>query len=147
MITGKNTMVKNSLHHDDVWIIFEDASICETFSDFAHKTGVKNNPPKQLYRTGIGEYLRMFYYKDGSINRLIKVKKRNIVLWTFIIAMGQACFSKILILEYTFYQILINLVENNGKVTDEFPAYDENDYSDDKFIDICDTAHRRRHQS
>ncbi|OAF72098.1 hypothetical protein A3Q56_00142 [Intoshia linei] len=31
-----------------------------------------------------------------------------------------------LILEHTFYQIVINLVENNGKVTDEFPAYDEN---------------------
>ncbi|OAF71271.1 hypothetical protein A3Q56_00944 [Intoshia linei] len=49
--------------------------------------------------------------------------------------MRQTCFSKILILEHTFYQIVINLVENNGKVTDEFPAYDENDYSDDEFID------------
>ncbi|OAF71550.1 hypothetical protein A3Q56_00658 [Intoshia linei] len=34
-----------------------------------------------------------------------------------------------------FYQIVINLVENDGKVTDEFPAYDETDYSDDEFID------------
>ncbi|OAF68979.1 hypothetical protein A3Q56_03250 [Intoshia linei] len=62
---------------------------------------------------------------------IYKVKKRNIVLLTLIIA----CFSKILILEHTFYQIVINLVENNGKVTDKFPAYDENDYSDDEFID------------
>ncbi|OAF69787.1 hypothetical protein A3Q56_02467 [Intoshia linei] len=37
--------------------------------------------------------------------------------------------------EHTFYQIVINLVENNGNVTDEFRAYDENDYSDDEFID------------
>ncbi|OAF64507.1 hypothetical protein A3Q56_07782 [Intoshia linei] len=47
----------------------------------------------------------------------------------------QACFSKILILKHTFYPIVINLVENNGKVADEFPAYDENDYRDDVFID------------
>ncbi|OAF66894.1 hypothetical protein A3Q56_05377 [Intoshia linei] len=37
--------------------------------------------------------------------------KRNIVLWTFIIAIREACFSKILILEHTFYQIVINLDE------------------------------------
>ncbi|OAF65831.1 hypothetical protein A3Q56_06400 [Intoshia linei] len=64
-----------------------------------------------------------------------EVKKRNIVLLTLIIAMRQACFSKILMLEHTFYQIVINLVENNGNVTNEFRAYDENDYSDDEFID------------
>ncbi|OAF68114.1 hypothetical protein A3Q56_04162 [Intoshia linei] len=37
--------------------------------------------------------------------------------------------------KHRFYQIVINLVENNGKVTDEFSAYDENDYSDDEFKD------------
>ncbi|OAF68415.1 hypothetical protein A3Q56_03848, partial [Intoshia linei] len=36
---------------------------------------------------------------------------------------------------HTFYQIVINLVENNENVTDEFSAYDENDYSDNEFID------------
>ncbi|OAF64155.1 hypothetical protein A3Q56_08144 [Intoshia linei] len=30
---------------------------------------------------------------------------------------------------------IIYLVENNAKVTDEFPAYDENDYNNDEFID------------
>ncbi|OAF70738.1 hypothetical protein A3Q56_01395 [Intoshia linei] len=50
--------------------------------------------------------------------------------------------------EHTFYQIVIYLVENNAKITDEFPAYDENDYSDDEFIDYLilpieeDTNHK-----
>ncbi|OAF67184.1 hypothetical protein A3Q56_05108 [Intoshia linei] len=39
-------------------------------------------------------------------------------------------------------------MENNGKVTDKFPAYDENDYRDDEFIDYSilpieeDTNHK-----
>lgn len=58
--------VERSLHHgDDVWAVLNTEVTGEQLAHTANECGVLNNPAKQLFTRGRGEYLRCHYSKYG----------------------------------------------------------------------------------
>lgn len=62
---GYDPVLKSKHHGDDVFIILKSWTDAQMFNDIALKTGIEAKKEKLLTETGVGEYLRLFYYPNG----------------------------------------------------------------------------------